>query len=183
MTREIGRPTECTPELIKQFCEFRREGLPLCDCAALCNISTTSYKSWVNRGHTGEQPFATFLASLKRSEAEFKQERINLIKRSHDDDPKSWVASMTLLERLFQSEFSRNQTRINIELPQTDGADVDRLNVLANTIVDQMSHGEMVLEAGSIMLKAIEDRRKLIETMDHEQRLKETEERLKKLGA
>ena len=183
MSNDIGRPTDCTADLIVEFAKFRREGLPLCDCAALCNISSTSYKSWFNRGRGGEEPFATFLATVKRAEAEFKRERIALIKRSHDDDPKGWVASMTLLERLFQSDFSRNQTRINIDLPPLDGANIERLNVLANTIVDQMANGEMVLEAGHIMLKSIEDRRKLIETMDHEQRLQETEARLKKLGA
>lgn len=178
-----GRPSECTPEAIEKFCAARRDGLPLDDCAILAGVGLGTHKDWFRRGRNYEEPYYTFCAEVKKAEAQFKQERINLIKASHDGDPKNWVASMTLLERLFHADFGRNQSRINFDLPSGDGTDIDKLNQLSNTIIDQIANGEMTVESGNLMLNALDNRRKLIETCDHEQRIKATEEALKQRGA
>ncbi len=182
MTRQIGRPTECTVDIIREFAEYREDGLPLCDCAALCGIGTTSYKNWVIRASAGEEPYLSFLSAIKKAEATFKQKSIQNIKRSHESNVNNWTATMTLLERLYPSEFGRNQTRIHLEKPSNDLNESQKLQFLSDQVMTKVSAGEMSVEAATAMMTTIDNRRKLNETLENTERIAKIQEQLKKMG-
>ncbi len=133
----------------------------------------------------------SFLHSVEQAESELEQELVeswvSAGKIRLDDDGKmmggDWRAIDTFLKRRRPKDYS-DQTFINLDKElSADGSAIERLDALSNAIVDQITSGKLSADAGAIILRTIDDRRKLIETIDHEQRLKETEERLKKLGA
>jgi hypothetical protein len=179
MSKLTGRPTSCTVQVIEKFSAARREGNPLADCGILAGLGASTHISWMDRGEEGEEPYIHFYYAVKKAEAEFKQERINLIKKSHDVDPKNWAASMTLLERMFPHDFRKDNTRIYLK--KIEGTDsFERLESVSIKTLEQITNGEIPVEIGTLVLKAIDDRRRLLETLGMEKRMSEIEKKLDK---
>ena len=72
-------------------------------CGA-CGISEASYFAWKLRGEKGEEPYASFLESLKRAEEEAEAALVLTIKRAGGSQ---WQAAMTLLERRHPKRWGR----------------------------------------------------------------------------
>jgi hypothetical protein len=188
-----GRPTDCTPEITQKIAEAYRRGLFETTIAGLFGKSVTTLKSWRERGEKGEEPFLTYLLTTKKAEAEWESESVNEINQATQDKydevgkllrKGEWQARAWLLERRYQSRYGRYNTKIKIDHIVNDSmSDMEKLKSLADSIISQTAEGELSIESANLMLSAIENRRKLIETMEHEQRLKEIGEQLKKLGA
>lgn len=189
----MGRPNECTPELTKQIADFYRRGLFEVTIAGLIGKSVTTLKTWRERGEKGEEPYLSYLLTTKRAEAEWEQESVASIEQAAQDKfdevdkllrKGEWQARAWLLERRYQTRYGRYNTRVKVDQPTDQSlTDSERLTKLANNVIDQAVTGEMPVEAANLMISAIDNRRKLIETCDHEQRIKATEEALKQRGS
>jgi hypothetical protein len=105
-----GRPTDCTPDLTARFVAAIAEGCTVDDAADLSGISRASVFSWMQRGHSGEQPFADFLDATTRARAQAKAEAIKVVREGKMmNGDRDWRASLTLLERQYPAEYGPQQ--------------------------------------------------------------------------
>jgi hypothetical protein len=167
------------------------EGLHFETAREMCKISKGAWHEWRQRGQNGEQPYANFVTAVEEAESALEKRLVKAwIEASEDkiitvDDREEmarkgdWKAIESFLKRRKPARYGENQHRIEIEQPNNALSDAEKITYLSNQIIQKMTTGEMTVDVGSIALKALEDRRKLIETCDHEQRIKATEEELK----
>lgn len=189
MNQNNGRPTECTPDVIYRIAELFRRGLFELTIAGLVGISVSSLKNWRKWGEDGREPYLTYLTTVQKAEAEWEAESVSDIEKASQDKfdeldkllrKGEWQARAWLLERRYQTRYGRYNTRVKVDQPIDDSlTDAERLTKLANNVIDQAMTGEMPVEAANLLINAIDNRRKLIETCDHEQRIKATEQALK----
>lgn len=96
----MARPTKLTDELIEQFCEEVKGGLPICYCCDLLEIHETTYEAWINQGNEDEKAkidsiYATFYRGIKKSYAQYVEDSK---KRIHSGTP-GWQGTAWWLER------------------------------------------------------------------------------------
>lgn len=110
-----GRPTDCTPEMIKTIAGYIAEGLTNQDACNLACIAEVTFYDWLKRAESGEEPFAEFSKAVKKAQIQFKQTHVkNVGKKSK----RNWQASAWLLERKFPDEWgSKVQYRGDAENP------------------------------------------------------------------
>jgi hypothetical protein len=187
-----GRNGDCTPELIQKIYHHIRTGVSRESAAILSGIGKSTLYKYMSRGEAGEAPYVEFVEAVDKAESELEQELIECWKQScqlqFDENGKvkgygDWRATDALLKRKRPKNYS-DQTYLNIDQELIKGAtELEKLEKLANEIINQIAGGKISADSGAIILKTLDDRRKLIETVDHEQRIKATEEALKQRGA
>lgn len=135
----MARPTDCTPETIRVFCDKIRKGLYLEDAAVLAGISHTSVQNWTRRGEEGEEPYASFVAAYKVAEAEAQEMLIDEIRgaKGGKDSP-PWQSRAWVMERRWYKKYGRaiqeiehsgTVQTVKVELPA--GATIDQLRAMA----------------------------------------------------
>ncbi len=113
----MARPTKLTDELISQFSDQVRDGLPICYCCDLLEIHETTYESWINQGNEdikseNDTIYAKFYRAIKKSYAQWIQSSTNRIKQGTP----GWQGTAWLLERTNPKYMPKQQIQ-----PDEDG--------------------------------------------------------------
>ncbi len=77
-----GRPTDLTPEMQEAICRDLAIGTPRSCAAVRAGITYGTFKNWINRGETGEEPFLAFLASVEKAEADAEARNVGMIQKA-----------------------------------------------------------------------------------------------------
>lgn len=100
----VGRPTDCTPDVIAIIAKARGAGLSWTRSAAKVGLSHTTMQTWRARAETGEEPYASFLAACEKARTEWVERQLASIEVAGED---SWQARAWLLERTEPDDFGR----------------------------------------------------------------------------
>ncbi len=66
----MGRHTKLTSEVQQQICDASALGVDRVAAANFAGVSYEAMRTWMRRGEEGEEPFAGFLVSLQKAEAD-----------------------------------------------------------------------------------------------------------------
>jgi hypothetical protein len=123
----MARPTELTPETQQILCSAL-ERLPIKLACQVAKIDRETYRRWMKRGETGEQPYADFAALARKSAADYAADRLAKIHEAAEDD---WKAAAWYLERRFPGEFqprSKTETKHSGRIDGNTGPDLSKLS-------------------------------------------------------
>lgn len=101
-----GRPTDCTPEVVRRICEALRMGCTRDAAAAAGLISRQTLANWLNRGADGVEPYLGFVEQVQRAEDEAEQILLATIQAQA---PQDWKAAAWILERRRPQQWARTQ--------------------------------------------------------------------------
>lgn len=109
--------TACTPEVIKAISDAVGNGVPLKFAAQAAGIGHTTLYGWLDRGKSGEQPFANFAEQIAcaraRAVVDMVGEWRNGVTVSGKPD---WHAVKDLLAAVYPDEFAPTSTvRMKLE--------------------------------------------------------------------
>lgn len=93
----MARPTSLTPELQAKILELIRNGNYASVAAQACGIDPSTFRRWMSRGKTGEEPFCAFYTAVKTARAEAEAMLVDIVKTAAFDN---WQAAMRMLEAL-----------------------------------------------------------------------------------
>jgi transposase len=153
MKNDIGRPTECTEEVIKKVEVLIRNGNYIETAVACCGISKQTFYDWCKRAKKGEQPFRSFLDAVNRASAEAEAYDLAIIGKAANEG--AWQAAAWKLERRNNDRWGRKN---EVSLQGVKGgapikvADARKnLKKLSDAELDQLEalHLKMLDEDGS----------------------------------
>lgn len=98
------------PKILDRVVEGTKIGLSRVDACRIAGISTDTLERYEERGHRGEEPYATWLPKLVAARAEQKAFILRLLEKAIDGD---WRAGAWLLEKLYPKEFGKHQTIVH----------------------------------------------------------------------
>lgn len=130
----MARPCKLTHELTVRICDKIRKGLPFADACSLCDITDSTFYEWLQRGETGEEPFATFSGAVKRATAEMKEFCLDVIDLATVDKTIGWIPAAWKLERRDRRNFGRH------DLDEKPKGDVD-VKLLADELEKRAKGG------------------------------------------
>lgn len=107
-----GRPTKCTPELVKQICDLIREAHYVVFACLQVGIEEKTYYNWRERGKSGEEPYASFLQSIKIAEANAQVLLMSEVKSMAREKNKCWSAFMTIMARRWPQLWGENRVDV-----------------------------------------------------------------------
>lgn len=108
-----GRPTKLTDETQATIVAALREGMYREIAAKLAGIHRDTLYGWLERGRTGEAPYAAFSDAVEKAEAEAEQETVRSARTGGD----GWQAKAWLAERRWPSRWGgRVRATVNDEL-------------------------------------------------------------------
>lgn len=113
----MGRPTsldELTAERIRQAV---RKGATWAMAAQASGIGASTLREWKQKGRGGQEPYASFLATLKRAQAERAEEALEVIQKAAGT---SWQAAAWFLERTQPERFALRRPVEREEKPPTE---------------------------------------------------------------
>lgn len=191
MKPNVGRITACTAELTEKIAEDLKKGEFVAMVCKKYHISHVTFYSWKTRGATGEEPFLSFLTAVENAEAyyisvatakwreasedilEETEGSLRLVKKG------DWKALESYLKRLHPAVFGDNQQNAYIEQNNAVGmTDIDQLKDLSKKVMQKIITSEMSIDAGTQLIKCIDDRIKLLAGADYEQRMAEIEKKI-----
>ncbi len=193
MSKNHGRPTDCNTESIQKIAQDIRNGLPRESAARINGISKKTFYNWIDKGRLDIEPYVRFLYAIEVAEHELEQELVTAwISCSTDKvyilDGKEvvrkgdWKAAETFLKRRKPKDYSE-QTFINLKLEnEAYLSELEKLAKLSEEIIVQMSAGKVSAEVAATVLKALEERRHVIQTVDQAEDIEEIQNKLKGLG-
>lgn len=127
----MSKKTKCTPEMIEKMKVNARLGFTYSALSLSLGISEDSFYSWVRKGRDeGLQPYTSFYAALKETEAELLNELLTQLKLScklGNIESTKW-----LLEHRFQKDGYGKQTQVNMNA-KTESVN---LNINASTTAE-----------------------------------------------
>ncbi len=102
--------TKYNPDIVEKFESLFKEGSNRTDACLLAGISYETFSRWMDEK-------SEFSESVKRSEADFKQGLITIIKKAAIT---SWQAGAWLLERKYQLEYAikKETFQEDLEIPK-----------------------------------------------------------------
>jgi transposase len=100
-----GRATKLTPGVQRTFTEAIAHWRTNETAAALCGITSRSYRNWMARGRRGEEPYAAFAQAMERAEAMGEARCARLIDEASLTD---WRPAAWWLERRHPEEWGRH---------------------------------------------------------------------------
>ncbi len=71
-----------TAERGRIACAERRKGATVRAAAAAAGVTHVTLHAWINRGTSGREPYATFQASWRQAENEYRTERFEQLRDS-----------------------------------------------------------------------------------------------------
>ena len=143
----MGRPTDLTPELGNQICDYIARGVPKQQAAALAGIDETTLYDWINKG-TGDEAkecYAVFAQSVKLAESRFVLLTIDRVEG--ETDPKMWAKWMTLGERLQPGVFAKVD---RVQLTGKDGGPVESVSGImgvSDAEIERLASGKKRLKS------------------------------------
>lgn len=84
--KPVGRPTDCTPELTRAVAKAVGTGMSIRGACALAGMGERTYYDWLERGETGEEPFAHFSRTCKRARASGERKLVRALDTSDKGD-------------------------------------------------------------------------------------------------
>lgn len=183
----MGRPTDCTQEMIKLLAKCVEMGMTAERACDMNDICVTTYRNWRIWGELGQEPYMTFLTAIKKAYAVRFDRRVRKIEAcgddriSHDDRGNEkiikgdWQALAWLLERQNRDEFARNITKISFTTPPENLSEIEKLNYMSDELLRKMRAGELSLEAADMASRVIEQSRKTYETVEFSKRIEALE--------
>jgi hypothetical protein len=139
----MSKKNKCTPEIIERMKENVRLGFTYSALSLSLGISEDSFYSWIRKGRDeGLQPYCSFYAALKETEAELLNELLTQLKLScklGNIDSTKW-----LLEHRFSKDGYGKQAQLNVKSQN------ENLNLSINTTASG-AENEKIRQA--IMLK------------------------------
>jgi len=110
----MSKKNKCTPEIIERMKENVRLGFTYSALSLSLGISKDSFYSWIRKGrYEGLQPYCSFYAALKETEAELLNELLTQLKLScklGTIDSTKW-----LLEHRFSKDGYGKQAQLNVK--------------------------------------------------------------------
>ncbi len=103
-----GKPTLLTPAVQRRICESIASGLFINQAAKLAGVSVDTLQSWRERGASGEEPYAAFVAAFEAAETRCEAMLIKIWKDACPDD---WRAAKELAARRFPTRWSESASR------------------------------------------------------------------------
>jgi transposase len=99
-----GRQTKLTKKMQAQIVKLLKQGNTFETAAVLSGISKATFFNWMNRGETGEEPYASFRAAVEQAVAHAEAERVKIIMEAAKGtgrykDNADWKAAAWFLER------------------------------------------------------------------------------------
>ena len=133
--RGIGQPPGLDKFVHDRLAEALRTGNTRIDAARYAGIGYSTFRSWMARGRTGERPYAAFVASMEKAEADAVIRNVAIIQKAAGV---SWQAAAWWLERKFPELWSRD----NVLIRQMQ-ADLKRMEKLidGSTVLPQATPG------------------------------------------
>jgi hypothetical protein len=101
----IGRPSKLDDVTAQRIVEAVRVGAPWYLAADAGGVGRSTLRQWKQKGATGEEPYASFLARLKSAEGAGAVKSLERIQRAADNG--TWQADAWLLERRYPKAFGR----------------------------------------------------------------------------
>lgn len=101
----MGRPTLCTPELAERIgTELQKYGF-VRPVLMLLGVPERTHYDWIERGETGEEPYATYSQTIKKAVAEWQLSRLGRISGAEQ----GWQSSAWSLERSDYATYGQRQ--------------------------------------------------------------------------
>jgi len=100
----MGRPTLLDDTIAHRICAALAAGNTRSTAARAAGIGWSTLKTWLARGRHGEEPFAAFLAQVKKAEADGEAELVATIRAGAT---RTWQCAAWLLERRFPRRWAR----------------------------------------------------------------------------
>lgn len=104
-----GRKTSLTPEVHEAFVKAIAEGLNYTQACAVIGISHTTCRKWRVKGKSGGGIYGSFVADIKRAEAEAIRQHLAAVTSARD---KSWQAAAWWLERKYPELYGQQRHEI-----------------------------------------------------------------------
>lgn len=114
----MARPTSLTPEVERAIRIAIENGNYRETAAKAAGVHRNSLRNWVERGESGEEPFASFLCTLEKAEAVAERRLLKAIRKGEP----AWQAKAWLMERRWPARWS------------------GRVRVTVTDHVDQLTH-------------------------------------------
>lgn len=92
----MARPTVLNDIVAERIRQAVRKGATWAIAAEAAGVGSSTLREWKARGRAGEEPYAAFLATIKRAEAEAFEEACERIQVAAIE---TWQAAAWLLER------------------------------------------------------------------------------------
>lgn len=135
-----GRPTKCTPDVIRRFAEYMGAGLYLRHAAALCEITPRTAERWLKWGEEAlaeadddldlvpaeRRPYAEFCRVVRAREAQAISRALAIVQRAAQDRPVprdedgepmligDWRAAEAFLRMLCPDTFGQRQQKTEL---------------------------------------------------------------------
>jgi hypothetical protein len=105
----IARKTKLTDEIIDISVENVKNCLTQAACAQAIGISYETWRTWLNLGREGKEPYARFYIRIQEAEADLMKDLLKQVKKRADmgDLP----SIIFILERRFSSEWGRTTSQ------------------------------------------------------------------------
>ena len=107
-----GRPTKCTPNVIRKIADFIRRGNYISVSCRASGISAEVYNEWLHRAEADSQAgledsiYLQFAFAVKDAEAAHETELASKISE-HALKKDDWLAGITFLERRYRERWGR----------------------------------------------------------------------------
>lgn len=112
----MGRPSLLSdpvrgPAITEAFVEAFKECLPIGTACELAGVSRPTYHAWMAAGEEGAQPYADFLAAVRRARAEGEQQRLKQVREGvNGSGIPDWRANAWILERRYPDKYGASVT-------------------------------------------------------------------------
>lgn len=112
--RKPGPKTLCTPEMQERLLSIVREdGVTISVAASLCGLVPSTISGWKEKAETGEEPYLTFVKSLREAEASVEQRMSRIV-----TDFATGNAKKTKVKRKFKVLPSKEERKASWSLGQ-----------------------------------------------------------------
>lgn len=107
-----GRPGLLTPEVADLLVASLRYGNYVTVATRAAGVNWDTFKGWMQRGATGEEPYAQLKERVERARAEGQVRHVAIVSRAAETD---WRASTWLLERQWPEMWGGVSVRVRAE--------------------------------------------------------------------
>lgn len=145
----IGKPCKLTPELIKKFIKYIKQGNYITICCKICNIDYSTYRKWMIRAadeiENGVKlsKYINFFNIVNEAQAEAEASIVEIWRKICPED---WRACRDLLARRFKDRWApkeekeiKGDMQLNIEeLAALDGKSDDELDEIQRRLHEEV---------------------------------------------
>ena len=143
------------------------------------DIDEKSFYNWIEAAEKGQEPFLSFKNAMDACDSEFCDKNLQLILQAAHKD---WRAAEWLLSRKFSSNYSRASTKLKLQKRINKDTPIDKIMDMQDQILEQVAEGKMSLEDAKIAAAALEEHRRVAETVQIKDVVAQLEEKVRAAG-